>query len=101
MRDNQELRHPSTCNRSFLGFEVRLASDSRSFGIWKVPVIELSAMETPSCDNEVQPTEFDALSNETWRTLRPNRGDSRREPSPGCDAIAAFQLMTATNTLAP
>lgn len=52
-------------------------------------------METPSCDNEVQPTEFDALSNETCRTLHPTRRDSRREPSQGSDAMVAFQLMTA------
>jgi hypothetical protein len=44
---------------------VRIASDNRSFGIWNVPVIELSAMETPSVDNEAQTTDSATVADET------------------------------------
>jgi hypothetical protein len=50
-----------------------LASDNRSWGIWKVPVIEWSAMETPSCENEAQTTGSCLLWNATWCTLRRTR----------------------------
>jgi hypothetical protein len=89
------LRHPSTCNRSLSGFEVRIAADNRSFGIWNVPVIELSAMETPSCDNEAQTTESAAVPDETQRTLRRFRRIGGTISSSRCDAIIHFRLMTA------
>ena len=59
-----------------------------------MPVIELSAMETPSCDDGVQTTESHLVADETWRTLcwiltREPGGASRSR-----DAFAASQVMT-------
>jgi len=59
-----------------------------------VPVIEWSAMETPSCENEAQTTGSWVCSNATWCTLRRTRKTSRAASSPGSDAITSYRLMT-------
>src|SRR5271156_4126634 len=91
-RDSHELRQPSTCNRSFFGL-LRLASDNRSCGILNVPVIEWSAMETPSCDVGVQPTESGVGADETWRTLHWIRTREFTIASRSSDAFAPSQVM--------